>query len=444
MLAVAATSACAARQPGEKLKPGFNLFSRQQDIQLGKEAAQQVRQQFSIVQNEALQDYLRRVGERLAAAPEAKQSGFPFNFTLINQPEINAFALPGGPMFVFSGLINAADNEAQVAGVMAHEMAHVILRHGTNQASKANLIQLPALLAGAVVGNGSMLGQLAQLGVGLGANSVLLKFSRDAETQADAMGSLIMSQAGYNPIEMARFFEKLEGSGGSRGLQFFSDHPNPGNRMRAIEAEIRTFPQRNYGFETGQFQRVKQQTASLPPPAKKGDLRAGAAPPPQGAPSSGGWQELRGQSFSVSYPPGWQVYGDQQSSMATIAPRDGLVRASNGSTQVGYGAILSYFSPRGRSDLRSATSELVNHLRAGNPTMQAASRTQKRVRIAGSDGLVTMLESASPYGGTETDALLTVARPEGLFYMVFIAPERNFGQLEGAFQQMINSIRFAN
>src|SRR5262249_27257254 len=155
-----------------------------------------------------LQDYLKRVGERLAATAEAKQSGFPFNFTLLNVPEINAFALPGGPMFVFTGLMTAADNEAQVAGVMAHEMSHVILRHGTNQASKANLIQLPAALAGAVAGNGSLMGQLAQLGVGLGANSVLLKFSRDAESQADALGARMMSEAGYNPVEMARFFEK--------------------------------------------------------------------------------------------------------------------------------------------------------------------------------------------------------------------------------------------
>ena len=102
---------------------------------------------------------------------------YPYSFKVVNDQSINAFALPGGPTFVNTGLIAAADNEAQLAGVMAHEISHVALRHGTNQASKANLIQLPAMLAGAVVGNGSMLGQLAQLGIGLGANSVLLKYS---------------------------------------------------------------------------------------------------------------------------------------------------------------------------------------------------------------------------------------------------------------------------
>ena len=218
------------------------------------------------------------MGDRLAATSEAKQSGFGFTFSLLNVGEINAFALPGGPMFVYTGLIKVTDNEAQLAGVMAHEMSHVILRHGTHEASKANLIQLPAMLAGAVAGNGSLLGQLSQLGIGLGANSLLLKFSRDAESQADALGSHLMSEVEYNPIEMARFFEKLQGT--ARGPQFLSDHPNPGNREHAIEAEIRVLPQRSYGYETGDFQKVKAEIAKLPPPPK-------AAAAPAGAPPSG-------------------------------------------------------------------------------------------------------------------------------------------------------------
>src|SRR3989442_10142349 len=224
-------AACAARQPGSALKPGFNLFSKEQDVQLGREASQQVLQQYEVVQNPFLENYLRTVGQRLAATPQARDGGFPFTFTLLNDASINAFALPGGPMFVFTGLLNAVDNEAQLAGVMAHEMSHVILRHGTNQASKANLLQIPAVLAGAALGRGgSMMGQLAQLGIGLGFNSVLLKFSRTDESQADAMGAHIAAEAGYNPLEIARFFEKLEASAGSRGPEFLSDHPNPGNR----------------------------------------------------------------------------------------------------------------------------------------------------------------------------------------------------------------------
>jgi predicted Zn-dependent protease len=258
--------AASARRAGDPLRPGFNFFSKDQDVQLGQENAQQVRKQYEVVRDQFLQDYIRRVGDRLVAAPEARQSGFQFTFTLLNVPEVNAFALPGGPMFIFSGLFKMTDNEGQLAGVMAHEMSHVILRHGTHEASKANLIKLPLALAGAATSS-SLLGQVAEMGLGLTANSFILKFSRDAESEADALGSHLMSEAGYNPIEMARFFEKLAANG-NQGPQFLSDHPNPGNRERAIEAEIRTLPQRQYGYSTGDFPRAKAAILALPPPEK--------------------------------------------------------------------------------------------------------------------------------------------------------------------------------
>src|SRR6266851_4121316 len=198
-----------ARKPGEEIKPGFNLFSKQQDIQLGQQAAAEVRKQYTVVPNQELQDYIRRIGERLATQREPRESGFQFTYTLVNDKSVNAFALPGGPTFVHTGLILAADNEAQVAGVLGHEISHVILRHGTNQASKANLMQIPALLAAAVTGS-NLLAQLTSLG----AAGLLLRFSRTDESEADASGTKIMNEAGYNPIEMAHFFEKLEGETG--------------------------------------------------------------------------------------------------------------------------------------------------------------------------------------------------------------------------------------
>lgn len=268
--------ACAAGQGPRKLKPGFNLFSKEQDIQLGKEAAGQVEKEMTLVTDAELNEYVQRIGGKLAATPEA--AGFPYSFKIVSDKSINAFALPGGPTFLHTGLLAAADNEAQVAGVMAHEIAHVALRHGTNQASKANLIQLPAALAAAAVGKkGSLLGSLAQLGIGLGANSVLLKYSRNAERDADLLGTRIMARVGYDPVEMARFFEKLQAGGGGGGLQFFSDHPNPGNRIRAVEAEIRYLPGRTYTTgDPQEFARMKQRLAALPPPPAK--PRAQAAP----------------------------------------------------------------------------------------------------------------------------------------------------------------------
>jgi thiamine biosynthesis protein ThiS len=268
-------------QGPHRFQPGFNLFSKEQDIQLGEESAAQVRKQMTVINDPVLTAYVNHVGKKLAASQEATESGFPFSFEVVADPSINAFALPGGHMFINTGLLRAVDNEAQLAGVMGHEMSHVILRHGTNQASKANLIQLPAALAAQMVGKGSMMSQLAQLGIGVGANSVLLKFSRTAESQADLMGSHLMAEAGYDPMEMAHFFNKLSSPGaGALGsvAQFMSDHPNPDNRERAIEQEARLLPQQSYGYQTGDFKRMKGVVAKIHEPAPK--------PPQQPAPQT--------------------------------------------------------------------------------------------------------------------------------------------------------------
>jgi predicted Zn-dependent protease len=249
-------------------EPGFNLFSKDQDIQLGKENADQVRKQMKVINDPVLTDYVNRVGKRLAAAPEAQQSGFPFTFEVVADPSINAFALPGGPMFINTGLLKAVDNEAQLAGVMGHEMSHVILRHGTNQATKAEFIRLPAILAQAG-GGSSLTARMAQGGIALLSTGVLLKFSRSAESQADLTGSHLMAEAGYDPREMARFFDKLNAQGG-RSLQFLSDHPNPANREKAIQAEAQAMPQQKYGYQTGDFAKMKKVVSEIhePPPPK--------------------------------------------------------------------------------------------------------------------------------------------------------------------------------
>jgi predicted Zn-dependent protease len=431
-----------ARKPGEPPRPGFNLFSKQQDIELGQEAAAQVRQKVTVVQNQFLQDYVQRVGKRLTAQKDA--AGWPFNFTVILDPSINAFALPGGAMFINTGAIAAADNEAQLAGVMGHEMSHVILRHGTNQASKSRMFEIPAALAGAVIGNGSMLGQLTQLGIGLGVNSVLLSYSRGAESEADAMGSRLMSEAGYNPIELAHFFEKLQSSGGgSRTLQFLSDHPNPGNREKAIEAEVRSLPQREYGFQTGEFERAKAEVAKLPKGEAPGNVRSSANTDLHAIRPSRTLQQFQGGKFSLSYPSNWQVFGDQNSDSVTIAPREALVQSSSGNTQIGYGLMASYFIPdtKGQS-LRQATDDLIHHLSASNAGMQAAD-SGRTLKVNGNPALITTLASKSAItGGPETDALLTINHPDGLFYLVFIAPTSEFKDLEGVYDDVVQSVRF--
>ncbi len=434
---------CAMREPGDPLNPGYNVYSPQQDVELGQQAAAEVRQQVEVVPNDRLQNYISTLGKKLAADPAA--GDYPYQFTVINDPSINAFALPGGPIFVHSGLIEAADNEAQLAGVLAHEISHVALRHATSQASKANMIQLPAVLAGAAIGDQSMLAQLGQLGLGLGVNSLMMKYSRGAETEADALGARIMANAGYDPVEMARFFEKLESQGGSGGPAFLSSHPSPGNRVKNVQAEMATLPQRQYNADTGQFPKMKQVVAQLPPPqhstqqaSNANQLAASGTQPAVAAPTA--LEPLRTDRYAISYPRGWRTYGDRRSAAVTIAPQQGLVRSKSGGVAIGYGVVLSYYQPQSR-DLAGATNELVAQLHSLDRNLQPAGN-QRRVRVGGSDGIVTYLSGASPYGGAESDVVLTVARPEGLFYMVFVAPKSNASQLEAVFQKMLKSIQF--
>jgi predicted Zn-dependent protease len=227
------------------IKPPKNKYTPKQDVEIGRKAAAEVRREYPIIQDERISNYLEKLGERLVAAapPELNEAVYRYSFTPVNLKDINAFALPGGPMFVQRGMFEAAASEAEVAGVMAHELSHVLLRHGTANATKAEnpwlqLGQIAGALGGAVVGGtaGSAIAQGSQLGLG----SVLLRYSRDYEKQADLLGAQIMARAGYDPRALAHMFETIERESrksGGGGPQWLSSHPNPGNRTQYINRE---------------------------------------------------------------------------------------------------------------------------------------------------------------------------------------------------------------
>jgi len=198
IVAVGVWAASLTAQTAVKLAK--NRYTPKQDVVLGREAAAEVRQQYPIIQDERIASYLTGLGDRLVAAapPELKESVYEYSFTPVNLKEINAFALPGGPMFVHRGMFDAAAAEGEVVGVMAHELSHVLLRHGTANASKAQnpwlqIGQLAGAIGGAVVGGsmGSAIAQGSQFGLG----TLLLRYSRDFEKQADLLGAQIMARA---------------------------------------------------------------------------------------------------------------------------------------------------------------------------------------------------------------------------------------------------------
>ena len=249
------------------LKPGVNLFTPEQDIQLGKQNAAQAEKQLRMLNDPRVDNYLNNLGKKLAAhAPGYK---YPYQYKCVNDTAINAFALPGGYIYINRGAIEAADTEAQLAGVVAHETSHVALRHGTNLATKAQLTSVPFAILGGMVGGNSAGGLLAQLAASFSLNSILLKYSRTDESQADVMGTQILYDSGYDPIAMPQFFQKLD-DGSSRSSQFFSDHPNPGNRITAVKGEIAKLGTvRATRQDSAEFQAAKQRIHAMPQPKPK-------------------------------------------------------------------------------------------------------------------------------------------------------------------------------
>lgn len=428
-------STAAQRTP---LKPGMNFFSPQQDIQLGREAAAEAERQLPVLTEASVHAYLNRLGKRLAA--QAPGYDYSYQFKVINAEAINAFALPGGFIYINRGTIAAAENEAQLASVVAHEISHVALRHGTNQASKALLVQAPLMIVGGVFsggGAGSLTETLIGLGVQVGFTSLFLKYSRTAENQADLMGTQILFDAGYDPQAMARFFETLEReSKGGRTIEFFSSHPSPKNRVKNVEREIAKLGSKpNLRRDSEDFQAIRSYLQGLPPPPKPGQP---TERPEQEQPSAR-FRTYRVQDFELIYPDNWQVY--EEGAGVVIAPAGGIMAASSGANAIAYGVIANVLGLEDpQAALEAATEQLLHALRQANPDLRELSR--QPVQVNGQRGLSLYLANASPLGGEERDWLVTVKRSQGLFYLLFIAPEKEFHNYRPSFERMLQSIRF--
>ena len=427
-----------------RVRPGFNLFSPEQDVQLGKEASIEIEKEVEVVDDRQLTNYIAGIGKRLAdVAPGEK---YPYSFKVVADPNINAFALPGGPIYVHTGLIAAADNEAQLAGVIAHEVGHVALRHSTNQASKAKAFQLPLVLAGGLLGDkGGMLGSLAEIGLGFGLNSVFLKYSRDAEKQSDLLGAQMLSQVGYDPVQMARFFEKLEGGGGSGMPQFLSSHPSPGNRVKYVQEEVRLLPAKSYTTgSASEFNQMKQRAAKIQPTKKKAEATPGAAPTEAGnpAPAAGQLLEFKGSGYQLGYPSNWKTYPVNQGAGVTIAPADGVVKQQNGQPALVTGLMAGYFEPK-NSNLRAATNQMIGELQASNPDLKPVRGKSGSISVSGKTAQSVQLEGpGSVQGQRESVWLVTSQHPSGFFYLIFVSPEQRYNELRPVYEKMVQSVRF--
>ncbi len=236
--------------------------STEKEVRQGREAAAEVDRQAKFIEDPTITEYVNRVGQNIVLHSDAK---VPFTIKVIDSDEVNAFALPGGFFYVNKGLLLAADNEAELAGVMAHEIAHVCARHAVENQTKASLLEYLAL--GGSIFLGGIPGMIYQNTAGIGLLGIFMKFSRSAEEEADKLGVQYMYAAGYDPGAMATMFEKLEAKNKKKpGLisRAFATHPAPPERRAAALALAARFPEHEeYVISSSEFQRVKNRLLRL-------------------------------------------------------------------------------------------------------------------------------------------------------------------------------------
>lgn len=438
-----------------QIKYHSNKYSVQDDVKLGRQAAVEAEQQLPLLRDGEVADYVGRIGGRLVSAipAEFQHPEFQYYFRVVNARDINAFALPGGPMYINRGMIEAARREGEMAGVMAHELSHVALRHGTAQATKG---QKYGLLAGILGIGGQILGgpagaaaQIAGQGVGV----YFLKFSREYETEADILGAQIMARAGYDPRDLASMFQTIERQGGGSSGGFLSSHPSPANRYARINQEAQYLRVENPVRDTREFERIQARLRGNPRAPSMAEIaRSGQRYPTgngEGSPGNlpGGrveYPSTRYRSYNelgfltVSVPDNWREIGDQNSVWFT--PEGGYGQ-NQGQAVFTHGVNFGVSRSQSR-DLRQATQELINGLAQGNRNLRQSGGYQ-RANLGGRNGLSTTLSNVNEATGQpETVTLITSQLRSGdLFFMIAVAPQSEARSFSTAFSNILRSIR---
>lgn len=436
-----------------QIKYHSNKFSVQEDVKVGRQAAQEAEQQFPLLRDEDARAYVERVGQRLVSAipSEFQHPEFQYYFKIVNASDINAFALPGGPMYVNRGMIDAARNEGEMAGVMAHELSHVALRHGTAQATHAQKYSVLAGIAGiaGTILGGPGVGQLAQAPFAV----YFLKFSREYETEADILGAQIMARAGYDPRDLANMFQTIERQGGGGG-GFLSDHPSSQDRYARINEEAQYLRIANPVRDTRDFARIQERLRSYPAARSMAEIARSGQRYPSGE-STGNYPSNmptgrvespsnRLQSYrilngdvQVSVPNNWRQIG--QADSVWFVP-DGGYGQYNGQAIFTHGVNFGVAQTSNRN-LQRATDEFISALTQGNNNLRANSG-YRQTRLGGRNAIwISLNNTNEATGQPESIRLITTQLSDGqLLYMIAVAPQ-NERSFETAFQNVSNSVR---
>ena len=429
-----------------------NKYKAADDVRLGNQAATEAERQFPVLNDSMTTRYVESVGERLVSAipAEFRHPEFDYRFKVVNASDLNAFALPGGPMYVNRGMIQAARNEGELAGVMAHEISHVALRHATAQATKQGKWQNQLGMIGMILGGAVVGGQAgAQLGM-LGAQAWMTKYSREYESQADTLGARMMADAGYDPHDLANVFRTIAQQGGSRGPEWLSSHPDPGNRYDKINREAQYLNVSSNPIKlTREFERVKSRLTGMPRAQSMSELqqeyqRTGGQG--QQNPTAGGrytrnvempstrTRTYSNQGLSMRVPDNWREFSSND--QVTFAPEGGY-----GDQGITHGAMVG-LAKATSGDGYQATQDYVSSLLQGNTYLRQRGSISDTT-LSGRQGYAAQLSGRSDVTGeTELVTVYTIPLQNGvLLYVITVTPQRDSPSYQNAFRGMLNSIR---
>ena len=468
---VATLAVPAGAQVAIKRAPsGFNLFTVEQDIEIGRQSAAEIEKQVRLVTSARTLQYLSTITSLLAAhAPH-----YPFQVQAINSSDVNVLVLPGGQIFVTRGLLSLARSEAEVAGVIAHAMAHVLLRHGTAQVSRAYLSRAGLSALGGLVGRPGATGRIVNAVGGYGTSAVFLRFNRTDEYEADALGAEVMSKSGYDPVSMATLLATVRRESAYRsGLERLnSSHPPIADRERRIR-NLSNVLRQGRSEIVGGFNRMRWRggpDAGLPaPPEMKvsgGALDLGSVLPIPDVPApSPQFTRFSNDEAPVTleYPANWDAR--QAGAAISFFPTGGVVEREDGSPNLVQGVIVNQYEPfeddvarwnnsltrhyapfdrsRPRGILEDATDDLVRQILGANPYLTAPARSARSEVIEGLRGYSVRLMGKSPVTGQlERVTVYTRMLPdEQVIYMACVAQGRLASTMERACSRMVQSIR---
>jgi len=426
-----------------RLAPGWNLFTTQQDVELGRALAADAEAKLEWSADTVVHEYINTLGHSLAGSASGYR--YPFEFRVFKDPTIQSMALPGGIIYVSSGLVLAAQDEPQLAGILAHQIGHVVARHGSQQVSNAYAKRTNTSLRSVSIPE-----VLSQLNLKPDPGSIALKYDAQAEQEADLVAVQLLHDARFSPEALTSGMRRLSTQPLNATRDFSADHPAPADRATAVRREAQRLgpiPARTIDDSAN----LRETQANLRAEADSSRNRSAARRSDR---PSTRFIIYEGYDFDISHPDNWMVV--PTGSTVTIGPDNAI-----DSGELAYGMLIDTFVPRrdsgfGRNSfavpgqvgsrsvsLSSAADQLIEELQRTNPELRVIRTVPKQ--IGGAEALELELNNASPVGGNEVGRLVAVLRPSGvLSYFLAVAPQSEITQYRSTFDRMFSSIRLYN